>query len=133
MKNTLGGEYNIDILVNNIVGGFYKKVLKSKLFIILLTAIICVSGSVFATTLYYSNQISYLPEDTNWNVSNVEDALNDLYVASNSGGTYTIKVNWVAQYATGDFLTVEIQNQEGEKVFNYTRPVKNSYGYLMDS
>ena len=110
-----------------------KKVLKSKLFIILLAAIICVSGSVFATTLYYSNQISYLPEDTNWNVSNVEDALNDLYVASNSGGTYTIKVNWVAQYATGDFLTVEIQNQEGEKLFNYTRPVKNSSGYLMDS
>ena len=55
-----------------------KKVFKNKQFILIIIAIIFLSIGIKATTLYYSNQVSYTPTDTNWNVNNVADALNDL-------------------------------------------------------
>ena len=56
-----------------------KKLFKSRLFLIIITAIICASGSVLATTTILSNSVSYEPSNTSWDVNNVQDALDDLY------------------------------------------------------
>ena len=48
------------------------KIFNSKIFLIFITAVICIGGTVTATTLYHSNQVSY-------NDTNVEEALNNLY------------------------------------------------------
>ncbi|NLC88190.1 MAG: hypothetical protein GX682_05410 [Clostridiaceae bacterium] len=56
-----------------------KKALKSKVFLVIITMILTVGTTVFATIVYNANQISYTPSDTTWNVSSVDTALNSLY------------------------------------------------------
>ena len=55
-----------------------KKIIKSKIFLVFITSIICISGTVTATTLYFANQVSYTPSDDS-TITNVQDALNNLY------------------------------------------------------
>jgi hypothetical protein len=51
-----------------------------KLFIgILIGLVFGVSAAVGATALYNSSEVGFTPTDSNWNVNNVEDAINDLY------------------------------------------------------
>ena len=61
-----------------------KRIIKSRIFIFILGAIIFGSiGSVVAYN-YSANQISYSPKDENWDVSTVKEALNDLRDINNS-------------------------------------------------
>lgn len=63
-----------------------KKFIKNNLKTILVacaTAIICISGSVFATLQYQANSVSYTTAK-NGNIKNVEEALNDLYNKKNN-------------------------------------------------
>lgn len=55
--------------------------MKSDLKIILsfLIGILFSGITVYAATTYLSRDVSFTPSDENWKVSNVEDALNDLY------------------------------------------------------
>ena len=51
------------------------------------------SGSVLASYLYKADEVSYTPKDNNWDVNNVEGAINDLYdKANNSGANGTLKI-----------------------------------------
>lgn len=57
-----------------------EKIINKNIIIGFVIGIIVMSGvGVVAATMYYSNQISYTPTDTSWNVDNVETALNELY------------------------------------------------------
>lgn len=56
-----------------------KKVLKNRMFLIIITIILTAGTTVFATIVYNANQIGYTPSDSTWNVNNVDTALNDLY------------------------------------------------------
>ena len=55
-----------------------KKIFKSRIFSFILGAVIFSGISVCAYSLS-SNDISFTPENSNWQVSNVEEAVNDLY------------------------------------------------------
>ena len=63
-----------------------KKVIKSRLFIVILTMIICISGTLYAANVYYANEVKYTPTDSSWNVTNVNEALNSLYSKTRNGG-----------------------------------------------
>ena len=56
-----------------------KKVLKSRVFIFIATAVVFSSiGGVVASQILATN-VSYTPSDNSWNVNNVNSAINDLY------------------------------------------------------
>lgn len=57
-----------------------KKVFSSRIFLVVVTAIITTGGTALASCTYYSNQVLYSPSDNTWNVSNVKEALDDLYM-----------------------------------------------------
>ena len=50
----------------------------------IIIGIILCSGIVYGVNLYKSEDISYTPSDTSWEVSNVSDALDDLYSLKNN-------------------------------------------------
>ena len=55
-----------------------KMLLKSRIFMFALGAFIFGSISVYAYTLN-ANEIQFTPNDSNWNVNNVSDAINNMY------------------------------------------------------
>lgn len=57
------------------------KILKNnvKLFIGIFIGILFSSVSVYAAYKYLAIDVTFTPSDSNWNVTNVEEALNDLY------------------------------------------------------
>lgn len=46
---------------------------------VIITAIICVSTTVYASYNYFAKDIGFTPKNENWQVDNLEDAINDLY------------------------------------------------------
>lgn len=70
-----------------------KKMLNNKLFYFLLGAILFSGITVFAYSIT-SKEISFTPENTNWEVTNVEEAINDLY---------NYKINDIELAQSGDF------------------------------
>lgn len=54
-----------------------KKVIKSRLFIVIITMIICISGTLYATNKYQASEVVYKASDGT--SKNVNDALNELY------------------------------------------------------
>ena len=67
-----------------------KLINKNTLFGFIIGLIITSSVGVIATTLYYSNEVSYTPEDNNWNVDNVKDALDSLYSETRSNEKFLL-------------------------------------------
>ena len=57
-----------------------KRLLKSRLFFFILGIVLTASVvGVSASILYQADEIGFTPDDPNWNVNNLESALNDLY------------------------------------------------------
>ena len=83
-----------------------KKILKSKVFIFVVTAITFSSISVYAAGRYYASQIDYEPENSNFNVTNMEQALNALYTTQN-----TTVNNLNSQITTKDQTISDLQTQ----------------------
>ena len=55
---------------------------------ILIGILLTITVGVSATILYQANEIGFTPADNNWNVNNLESALNDLYTRSgNTSGS----------------------------------------------
>ncbi len=84
-----------------------KKILKSKIFIVIITMIICISGTLYAANVYYANTIKYTPSDSSWNVTNVSDALNSLYSSRNN---ISCSDNVSSPEIKGDLIPVTISN-----------------------
>ena len=81
-----------------------KKILKSRIFLVIITAIICTSIGVSATILYQADEIGFTPDDPNWNVNNLEDALNDLYENKEDSSD----ILWVNPSPTSEFTSKSI-------------------------
>lgn len=77
---------------------------------IIIGGIIFGSIGVGAATLYYSNQVSYTPTDTSWQVSNVDEALNSLYSATADSSSLQELVNIMGEKII--FNNVENKNIE---------------------
>ena len=56
-----------------------KKIFNNKMFIVIICAVVFTSIGAYAANLYNAIDIIYTPTDSSWDVSNVHDALNDLY------------------------------------------------------
>lgn len=87
-----------------------KKYIKSNIFSFILGAVIFSTFSVYATVSILSGQVDYTPRDNEWNVENVEDALDDLYdIAKNSGGNTSGFVGYSFDYDyTGNVQTFNV-------------------------
>ena len=89
------------------------KILKSRLFIFVLGFISATTIGVVAANLS-ANSISYVPADTNWNVSTVQDALNDLYTEKQSSRIIKLSDEAVRSNTT---RTYDVSNIEGYQNF----------------
>ena len=72
-----------------------KKVIKSRIFLVIITMIICISGTLYAATEYYASDVVYNASDGT--SMTVNDALNELYnkcgeVNEKPDGSSTTKV-----------------------------------------
>lgn len=56
-----------------------KKSLMNKIIIVFVTTIIVGSISVYASYDYYSEKISFIPNNKSWEVNNISNALDDIY------------------------------------------------------
>ena len=61
------------------------KIFKSRLFIFLLTAVVCITGTVLADDLLNAKDVLYAPNDSSFDVTNVKDALDTLYDKTKNG------------------------------------------------
>ena len=52
--------------------------MKKNILLVLITAIICITGTATAAYIYTARDIGYVPIDNDWNVSNASEALNSL-------------------------------------------------------
>ena len=73
-----------------------KKIIKSRIFLVIITMIICISGTLYAATTYKATDVMYNASDGT--SMNVNDALNELYNRSSSqiiklgnGTTFNLK------------------------------------------
>lgn len=62
---------------------------------IVITAIICVSTTVYASYNYFAKDIGFTPKNENWQVDNLEDAINDLYEFNQQEKENCIKGSYV--------------------------------------
>ena len=94
---------------------------------VIITAIICVSTTVYAYG-QYAKDISFTPSTESWQVDNVEDAINDLYKMKNikSGEAFLIMAGTSQLYGRHQYdmygTDIYIKNLDFENIksFNYT-------------
>ena len=65
-----------------------KKVIKSRIFLVIITMIICISGTLYAANTYKATDVVYNASDGT--SMNVNEALNELYNKESSGVEMTI-------------------------------------------
>lgn len=94
-----------------------KKIINS-LFMFILGGIIF--GSIVYATTYYANDVTYTPTDANWEVNNVNDALNDLYKKNNiyTESNHTISFSKPTDSRT--YTVTVTQTDTGNVVFTKT-------------
>ncbi len=74
------------------------KIFKSRTFAFILGAIIFGGIGVYAGGLINSSEVNYSPSNINWNVSNVKDALDNIYNELNSECDYNVGKVWSFAY-----------------------------------
>lgn len=101
--------------------------------------IISMTISVYALIKYDSNSIGFKPKNSNWQVNNLEDAINDLYLRSGSNsGTAEINQVWSYDFenkinifiipASGKYL-LETWGAQGGDARSYSKDVIFRGGY----
>lgn len=109
-----------------------KKIFDSKLFYFVLGAMIFSGITVCASTTYLSNQVVFTSTNSEWNVNNVEDALNDLYNKQNNTTTNEV-IGAYSSYkkATGwndDGMEYSISNSDAYFTYDVTaRKITSKY------
>jgi len=90
-----------------------KKILKSRIFVFVLGIIVTSAISVVAANLE-ARTISFQPDDENWEVENVEEAINDLYTSKNSK---SIPTTMTFAYGTPSQSSTKNYEELNKKVF----------------
>ena len=65
-----------------------KKIIENKIILMIILCIVSCGIGVTAASIYQANTIEYSPTDASWEVSNVNEALNDLYYNMNNVEQY---------------------------------------------
>ena len=79
-----------------------------------------VFGGIVYAASYYAKDVQYEPTDTNWNVSNVEDALNDLY------NSRKCNMNGAKPIINGDLIPITLSNN-GTVTYANTKEIWYNY------
>src|SRR5574344_228489 len=109
-------------LIKNNISGF------------IIGVLITSSVGVIAATLYFSNQVSYTPNDNNWKVDNVKDALDELHENSSDlpdeltiSGTPTWKSNAAINGSASNYVMMQ-----SSKLYLFDRSIDlTKYKYLV--
>ena len=89
-----------------------KKILSNRLFIFIISGVFFASVTLYAANIYYANEVKYTPSDSSWNVTNVNDALNNLY----SMKTELDTIKGIGDATAGDIASGKTAVVKGEKV-----------------
>ena len=105
-----------------------KKIVQSRIFLIVICGIFFTSVGVYAATIYQASDISYSPTDSSWEVNNVNDAINSLYesINSNTNSTITFFNNGAQYTAVGQEETIDLKSYS-----NYENLVLNENLFLV--
>ena len=85
---------------------------------IVITAIICISTTVYASYKYFAKDIGFTPKNENWQVDNLEDAVNDLY--ENKENNLVCNSYYTKEFVSsdeGNFYSKEIKIPANVKKF----------------
>ena len=93
-----------------------KSFVRNNLFGFLIGIILC-SGIVYGVNLYKSEDISYTPSDTSWDVSNVNEALNDLYLKTNDSNNKNSKQITLLGTGSGNGINFNVSSFQGYEEF----------------
>lgn len=88
---------------------------------IIITAIVCITGTVFATTYFDSKDVSYDNTNSDINSTNVQDAIDELSRKVGSGGKYTVTITSRSTYDAG----------AGFDITFFEQTVKDSSGNIL--
>lgn len=95
-----------------------KNIFKNPIFMFILGALIFSSITVSAAYTLYANSVGYTPKASGWNVDNVGDAIDSLYIAK-AGNNYSYDEKIVGKWVDGkdiyqrSFLVTETTNING--------------------
>jgi len=85
-----------------------KRMIKNPIFMFILGAVLFSSITGVAAATFLASDISYTPKDTNWNVNNVKDAIDELYVKANANDCIA-----------GSFKCTTCNTNDGQEVLNF--------------
>lgn len=111
-----------------------KKFIKNNLKIcltIIITSIVCIGGTVYASVKYFANDISFTPKNSNWNVKNVGEALDALYnlALNNEVCDETPGKTWEYDYINSfDFFIVPCDGKYKVELWGAQGGYNNGYG-----
>ena len=108
-----------------------KKIIKSRIFLVIIIMIICINGTLYAATTYKASDVVYKSSDGT--SMNVNDALNDLYNKSNNSNITLVdgySIKFVTQRPTGVNLKVYTYlYKNGEQIGYYENTNTGVYTY----
>lgn len=96
---------------------------------IVITAIICVSTTVYASYNYFAKDIGFTPKNENWQVDNLEDAVNDLY--ENKENNLVCNSYYTKEFVSsdeGNFYSKEIEIPANVKKVYLNTIISTTYG-----
>lgn len=104
--------------------------------IVVITAIICISGTVYAVSEYYAKDISFTPSTENqekgFTATNVEEALNKLYEIQNNNENQNNKIiiesGIISKNSAGTFFSENINISKGTKKVYIYSSINSTYG-----
>ncbi len=89
-----------------------KKMLSNRLFIFIISGVFFASVTLYAANIYYANEIKYTPTDLSWNVTDVNEALNDLYNKYNNNRINIPIISLQAVNGSKCYLVFDITNKK---------------------
>lgn len=96
---------------------------------IVITSIICISTTVYASYKYFAKDIGFTPKNENWQVDNLEDAVNDLY--ENKENNLVCNSYYTKEFVSsdeGNFYSKEIKIPTNVKKVYLNTIISTTYG-----
>lgn len=127
-----------------------KRMLNNKLFYFILGAIIFSTISVYAVTMIDSKEVSFTPNNTDWEVSNVSEAIDELYEmnefvktvssAECVSGTFVCDSDCtgsgkviVSGFTPSEFIVINTDRENITQFLYYNKKMDSSYVYSATS
>ena len=102
-----------------------KKLIKSRIFLVIITMILCIGGTLYAANTYKATDVIYNSSDGT--SKNVNDALNELYEKSSSENSISTKI-YSFNSPKGDYnYSFNLSSQISALNLDYTKLTKRNF------